>query len=39
VNPADNVLHIALTLAALAAGLLSRANDADGRTRPRTAAA
>jgi hypothetical protein len=34
VNPADNVLHIALTVAALASGFVSKANDDDrGRAR------
>ena len=30
VNPADNVLHIALTVAAIASALASKANDEDG---------
>ena len=38
VNPADNVLHIALTVAAIASALVSKANDED-RARPRRAAA
>lgn len=39
VNPADNVLHIALTVAALAAGLVSKANDEHDRGRSRAATA
>jgi hypothetical protein len=33
VNPYDNVLHIALTVAAIASALVSKANDEDGRGR------
>ena len=33
INPADNILHIALTVAAIAAALASKANDEDGRGR------
>ena len=35
VNPYDNVLHIALTVAAIGSALVSKANDEDGRARTR----
>jgi hypothetical protein len=39
VNPADNVLHIALTVGALLAGLVSSGDDVHGTREARTTTA